>query len=352
MSYETRNTLSADWSESVGLDPKKNNNTVRAFVVGEDFAGMRAQALGLAERAGWAGTFHPVALNSAARLAMSYAPAWARQVLFQKWGKTALLPYLQSFKQADPAVIISVGGKGGVVGAALRVQHCPVVQVQHPRQDISRFDLVIACQHDNLRGKNVLVGRTAVHGLTPARLEAARRVWAPRWHALPRPLIGVLLGGSNGRYRFTPKEAHRLGQILLNTCRTEGGSLMVTSSRRTPPAVCAILSHYICQAGGMFWHGDGENPYTGLIACADRLLVTMDSVSMVSEAVAGTAPVVVFPFSVGCSRRITDFLHVLQQARRIRVLDATETTLPPPWHVHPLDDTPTLIAEMHQRLGF
>ncbi|MBO6042863.1 MAG: hypothetical protein J6P47_00120 [Acetobacter sp.] len=34
------------------------------------------------------------------------------------------------------------------------------------------------------------------------------------------------------------------------------------------------------------------------------------------------------------------------------VLDATETTLPPPWHVHPFDDTLTLIAEMHQRLGF
>ena len=127
---------------------------------------------------------------------------------------------------------------------------------------------------------------------------------------------------------------------------------MVTPSRRTPPAVRAILSHYVCQAGGMFWHGDGENPYTGLIACADCLLVTMDSVSMVSEAVAGTAPVVVFPFSGGRSRRITDFLYALQQTRRIRVLDATETTLPPPWHVQPLDDTPTLIAEMHQRLGF
>ena len=352
MNHEIRNTLSADCGESAGLDPPKNNNTVRAFVVGEDFAGMRAQALGLAERAGWAGTFHPVALNSAARLAMSYAPAWGRQVLFQKWDKTARSPFLRSFKQADPAVIISVGGKGGVVGAALRAQHCPVVQVQHPRQDISRFDLIIACLHDNLRGKNVLVGRTAVHGLTPDRLEAARRLWAPRWHALSRPLIGVLLGGSNGRYCFTPKEAHRLGQILLNTLCAEGGSLMVTPSRRTPPAVCAILSHYVCRAGGMFWHGEGENPYTGLIACADRLLVTMDSVSMVSEAVAGTAPVVVFPFSGGQSRRITNFLHALQQAKRIRMLDATETTLPQPWHVHPLDDTPTLIAEMHQRLGF
>ena len=127
---------------------------------------------------------------------------------------------------------------------------------------------------------------------------------------------------------------------------------MVTSSRRTPPAVLGILSEYIHQKEGFLWNGDGENPYTGLIACADRLLVTMDSVSMVSEAVAGTAPVMVFPFSVGCSRRITDFLYALQQTRRIRVIDATETTLPQPWHVQPLDDTPALIAEMHQRLGF
>ncbi|QEO18640.1 mitochondrial fission ELM1 family protein [Acetobacter vaccinii] len=318
-----------------------------AFVVGEDFAGMRSQALGLAERAGWRSTFCPVRPDRIARLALG-GPAWLGRPFLRGHDGKALE---DSPDLAQSAVVISVGGKGGAMGAALRSSRHPVVQVQNPRQNLSRFDLIVACRHDDLSGPNILVGRTAVHGLTEPCLRAARQVWQPRFEHLPRPLVAALVGGGNGRYRFTDAEAHRLGQVLVNTVKAEGGSLIVTPSRRTQPSALKILAGYVQQVNGVLWDGEGENPYVGLIACADSLVVTMDSVSMVSEAVAGEAPVTVFPLP-GRSHRISHFIEELELAERVRVLDSTADRLPRSWGVRPLDDTPELVGEMHRRLGF
>ena len=44
-----------------------------------------------------------------------------------------------------------------------------------------------------------------------------------------------------------------------------------------------------------FWDGTGENPYFGMLACADALIVTDDSVNMASEAAATGQPVAIYP---------------------------------------------------------
>lgn len=319
---------------------------VPALVVGEDFAGMRSQALGLVSRAGWQGQFHAVRPSRIARLALR-GPQWLHPRFLDDGAGQPLL------SAADPArVVVSIGGKGGAVGAALRAPGRPVVQIQHPRQPLSNFDLIVACVHDEIAGPNVLLGRTALHGLTPDALAQARETWMPRFAHLPRPLIAGLIGGSNGRFQFGVGEAARLGAILVKAVAEQKGSLIVTPSRRTDPQAREMLSDLVDSVGGTLWDGEGENPYVGLIACADHLVVTIDSVSMVSEAVAGEAPVSVFPLP-GKSRRITRFAEELERSGRIRVLrEHSPFRKLEPWAVEPLDDTPALVAEMHRRLGF
>lgn len=335
-------------AEDVYAGKVPGSNPVSALVVGEDFAGMRSQALGLAGRAGWESHFEAVSPGRLARLALAGPSVLARPFLRGVSGKP--LAGARELAQAD--VVISIGGKGGAVGAALRAPGRPVVQVQNPRQSLARFDLIVACQHDEISGPNVLLGRTALHGLTPEVLAEARAVWMPRFADLPRPLIAGLVGGSNGRFRFGVQEAHALGTLLARAVAEQGGSLIVTPSRRTDPEALRVLTDLVETAGGSVWNGEGENPYRGLVACADSLVVTMDSVSMVSEAVAGAACVSVFPLP-GRSRRITSFLRGLEAAGRIRLLDAGgAANALAPWAVTPLDDTPELVAEMHRRLGF
>ncbi|CEF56978.1 mitochondrial fission ELM1 family protein [Acetobacter ghanensis] len=332
-----------------GSNPQEvfTNTAPHAFVVGENFAGMRSQALGLAHRAGWDGTFQPVCPSRVARVVLA-GPRWlGRPCLRGSSGQT--LESHADLLRSD--VVISIGGKGGAIGAALRSTSRPVVQIQNPRQSLSRFDLIIACRHDDISGPNVLLGRTALHGLTQEQLEHAKQAWEPRLAHLPRPLVAALVGGSNGRFHLGEAEARRLANVLVQTRQAEGGSLIVTASRRTDPQALAALKQIIEPAGGFVWDGEGDNPYIGLIACADNLLVTIDSVSMMSESVAGHAPVTVFPLP-GKSRRIQEFVEELELAGRVRVLGEDATRLPAPWFVTPLDDTPELVGEMHNRLGF
>ena len=101
-----------------------------------------------------------------------------------------------------PELVIGCGGVAAAVGAALRRGGRPVVQVQHPRMDPRRFDLVVVNRHDELTGPNVVVTRTALHRVTPARLAAAAEQWRARLAHLKRPLVAVMVGGSNGRFRL------------------------------------------------------------------------------------------------------------------------------------------------------
>src|SRR3546814_8568904 len=98
---------------------------------------------------------------------------------------------------------------------------------------------------------------------------------------------------------------------------------------------------------GLAWRddGDGPNPYPGLLAWADRIVCSADSVNMVSEACATRAPVFVFePGRVtGRPRR---FLDALLARGRIRAMDATLAA----FDVEPLRETARVAAEIRRRL--
>jgi len=80
---------------------------------------------------------------------------------------------------------------------------------------------------------------------------------------------------------------------------------------------------------------------------ADAIVVTIDSVSMVSEAVATRAPVMLAGLP-GSSRRIGLFTQGLIADGRVRDF-AGRCEM---WPVEPLDDTPAAAAEMRRRLDF
>jgi mitochondrial fission protein ELM1 len=92
--------------------------------------------------------------------------------------------------------------------------------------------------------------------------------------------------------------------------------------------------------------GDGENPYAGALAWADRIVVSPDSVNMVSEACATTAPV--FVAEPGrASGRVRRFLDGLEARGRIRAQDAVLA----PFDAEPLRETARVAAIVRERLG-
>jgi mitochondrial fission protein ELM1 len=310
------------------------SDSAAAWVITEGLAGLRSQGLGLAEAAG---------LTPELRELKPAAP-W-RWIAAKLW-PNPLAAVADAVRAPLPSVVIGCGGMAASVLAALRRTSTRVVQVQNPRMDIRRFDLIIANHHDELTGPNVFVSRTALHRVTPARLATEAVLWRDRLAPFRRPLVAVLLGGSNGRYRLDRDAGTRLAADLARMAEQDKVGVVVTPSRRTDPAVTAMIRTALAPVGGWVWDGEGDNPYFGMLASADLIIVTQDSVSMISEAAATTAPVMIASLP-GSWRRQTLFLQPLLDADRIRPFDGRFAT----WNVSPMNDTPLAAAEMRRRLG-
>ncbi len=222
-----------------------------------------------------------------------------------------------------PDLVVSCGRRAAKAAIAVKRAsggRALAVHVQNPLAPLGEFDLVIAMRHDGIDGPNVMQIDTALHDVTSALLAEAAEAWRERFAKLPRPLTGVLLGGSTRRHPFTADLARELA-ARLKLLRAEGG-LVVTPSRRTPDAVKAVLREaFAGDAGAWLWDEAGDNPYRGILALSDRIVATGDSVSMVSEAVASGHPVAVF--DIGGGRRHARFIENLVERRVVSLADGS-----------------------------
>lgn len=309
-------------------------------IMTEGYAGLENQALGLAEAACLAPAICRITPRPLhARLPAAWWPRPARAVT--------------GLEGLGEGLLISAGGTAAAVAAALRRRdRRTVVCVQNPRLPLDRFDLVVANAHDGLSGPNLIVTRTALHRASPEALSRASDLWRPRLGRMfGRPddsgLLAVLVGGSNGRFRLDVATAAPLAAALVAGAARRGLRIALTPSRRTAPPVVDLFRDALRPVGGWVWDGGGENPYLGLLSCASAIVVTADSISMVSEACATGAPVFVAALP-GRSRRIARFLDLLTREGRIRRFDGDLA----PWPVRPIDDTAAAAHEMRHRLGW
>ncbi len=214
---------------------------------------------------------------------------------------------------------------------------CIAVQIQNPGVLAKRFDLVVAPAHDKMRGANVMSTMGAIHNVTPETIDGPAADFAPLVADLPRPLVAVLLGGPNRVYDFTDAVIARLAEHLAAITRDHGAGLAVTASRRTPPAVLTAITAALGDSPAVIWKDgpdQGDNPYMGFLGLADVIVVTGDSVNMVSEA-AGTGKPVYVAALAGGSAKFAHFHQAMQAAGITRPLSGALDT----WRYDRPDDT-------------
>jgi uncharacterized protein len=249
---------------------------------------------------------------------------------------------------APPRLAIGCGRQAALATRLLRERGVPVVQILDPRLDPALWDLVVAPEHDGLAGDNVLRLLGSLHPVDEDWLAQARADF-DTLAQLPRPRIALLAGGPSPHAKLdTAAFAATLARVEA-VCTAEGGSLLATASRRTPDAWKQALQAQRARPPGICWLGGtgdaSANPYPGLLAWADRIVCTPDSVNMVSEACATRAPVFVADIDRvhGRPRR---FLDALLERGRVRPLDDTLAPFP----VEPLRETARIADEVRQRL--
>lgn len=196
-----------------------------------------------------------------------------------------------------PELVISAGRRNELVALWIKARSpaTRLVHIGRPWCHPGRFDLVVTTPQYRLEGfPNVLVNQLPLHRVD-GELERGRAAWAEAFAHLCPPRTVLLVGGNSGAYVFDRQQAARLAQQTNALAKAAGGSLLVSTSARTPPVfVDALLTALDSPAVVYRWGDAGANPYYGLLAWGDRFIVTEDSVSMLAEALATGKPVAVF----------------------------------------------------------
>ncbi len=306
------------------------------WIVTEGLAGTENQCLGITE-------------------AMGVTPVVKRISLRQPW--KLLSPYL-GFECASsfspvlappwPDILITSGRKSIAVSRYIQKKsngQTYTIQVQDPRINPRQFDLVIVPEHDPTRGDNVITSVATPNRITPEKLAVAKSDFAHLFSMMPSPRIAVLIGGSTKRHVFTKDETESLIQNLL-----PHDSLMITTSRRTGEKNTDLLKTSLSKNNNYFYDTgapqSSPNPYMGMLAWADIILVTADSTSMVSESATTGKPVYVIPMK-GLTQRQNQLIENLKKYGAIREFIGKIET----WNYPPLSDSQKIAAIIRQKCG-
>lgn len=260
-----------------------------------DNRGDNAQVLALGRTLGWATVVKQLRYDASCAIP------------FRKRGPTLIgldLARSAPLLPPWPDVIIGIGRRSAGASRWVTLQSDNQVlniRLGRPRISLRHFDLVVSTPQYGLpASRNTMLLTLPLTLHDPVELQAAATRWLPRFGDLPRPWTAFLVGGRTSRLRFDRTLVAELVKTM-DRCRDRtGGSILITTSPRTPRSVCDHLQetlgrHWVGSPYFFYrWTADTENPYKAILSAADRFVVTNDSVSMPADVVVLGKPLSVF----------------------------------------------------------
>lgn len=319
----------------------------RVWLLVDDRAGNRSQVLGVARALGLPFEIKEIAYTAAAALP-NYMLMASFSMLTQSSRVNLAAPW--------PDIVIAAGRRTAPV--ARRIKELSggkafLVQIMHPGSSGEEdFSLIAVPRHDGMgEAENRFTMTGSPHGVTAETLAEARAQWTDKLEGLPGPRIALIVGGDTKRKKFTPAMAAELGERAAKLAKDAGGSLMVTTSRRSSPeATAALVAALGDVPSNIFqWGDEGDNPYMGYLALADHIIVTGDSMSMCSEVCATGVPVYIYAPKKLTSHKHGRLHEDLYKRGFARPLEGAETL--EAWSHEPLNAAYEVAAELRKRLN-
>jgi mitochondrial fission protein ELM1 len=261
-----------------------------------------------------------------------------------------IAPNSDSLAAPYPDVVISCGRRAALVAMGLktRAPKTRFIHIQDPQMPSRYFDLVVAMQHDKIEGVNVIKTQFALHAITPEVLARARLQFEPMFASYATPRVAVLLGGSTNKYQL---DADAMQQVIASLQELLVGaqcSLLITPSRRTgEDNIKQLRQAFAGDSRVYIYDFAGENPYMGLLALADAIVVTNDSVNMMSEAHATGKPVYILPLAEHTNTKPARFAEMLMQNSIAKEIGISLEQ----WNYKTSDEMQRLAKEISQRFN-
>jgi mitochondrial fission protein ELM1 len=215
-----------------------------------------------------------------------------------------------------PDLVITVGRRLSMVALWIQRESAGKTRlalVGKPSGSSDPFSLIVTSAEVQIApGPNVLPISLPMLKVDEERIKAAADAWRDRLAPLPRPLIGILVGGPTNPFVFNRAVRQGLLETARDVVEKQGGTPYVTTSPRTPPKIVKALREGLPEQARFFeWkRGAEDNPYQALLGLADGFVATGDSISMLVEVVKLGKPLAIFPLPYG-------MIHKVDRIRRV-----------------------------------
>ena len=198
--------------------------------------------------------------------------------------------YIKENKSFD--LVISCGRKSVIPSAIIKKKNANIftIHIQDPKVNYKNFDVIIAPEHDELKGENVISSKGSIHYITQSEIEKAKNYLVNKFHN--ENVVSLILGGPSKYYSFSNEDLTQVFRKIKSNFISQGYKALVIPSMRTPKRIIDLAMKEFVKVGFVVNTVD-KQAYLSALALATNIVVTCDSTSMISEAAASGKPIFV-----------------------------------------------------------
>ena len=236
----------------------------------------------------------------------------------------------------DFNIVISCGRKSVIPSIYLKQKYknkIMNIHIQDPKVSLNNFDYIVAPEHDQINGKNVLITKGAIHYLRNNELNENQSYLKPK--ITKEKVVSLIVGGPNKYYDYNSKELEEIFLKIKENFINKDYQLIFIPSIRTPQEIIDKAKNYFDENQIIITNVD-KKAYLSSLKLADHIVVTCDSTSMVSEAAMTGKPIYVAQMtSIKKNYRFKKFFELFKSLNIIKDLEnSTET-----WNYEKLNET-------------
>ena len=244
-------------------------------------------------------------------------------------------------------IIISCGRKSVIPSIFLKRKYGNKVMnihIQDPKVSLQNFDFIVAPEHDGLNGKNVLTSKGAIHYLRNNELEENVNYLKPRLNS--KKIVSFIIGGPTKHYNYDDIAIDDIFLKIKNNFINKNFQLIVIPSMRTPKSIIKKAKDYFDNNQIIITDVD-KKAYLSALKLADYIVVTCDSISMISEAAITGKPIYVAQMaSSRTNKRFKKFFELFKSLNIIKDLDNSLNE----WKYNKLNETDRISRYIKEKI--
>ena len=256
----------------------------------------------------------------------------------------------KKFEIPDFDLIISCGRKSVIPSIYLKQKSKKKIyniHIQDPKINFNFFDFIIAPEHDEISGSNVISTKGAIHYLSNSEITDNSEYLKTLIKKDNRKIFSLILGGPTKYYEYSELNMKNIFDTLLNLNQKEDFQLVVIPSMRTPKITIQFAKEYFGESHTVIEQID-KKAYLSALALSDFIIVTCDSSSMISEVALTGKPIYVANIPPKRQdKRFQKFRKLFKDLNIIRNLGDTHDK----WSYQILDETNRVAKIIKDRIG-